>query len=104
MSNQEYKILVKEHFLPDRRVILVLCDEDILGKIYEEGKKVLDLTSSYFKGELIDLNIIEKKTKRAYIVNVSGKNSIAYALEHNLIYESDIVYFDKIPHAESLTS
>ena len=42
-------VSVTKHTTPDKRLVLALCDKDILGKKFEDSKRVLDLSSNFFK-------------------------------------------------------
>ena len=51
-------ILVKVHETPNGKLIAV-CDEELLGKRYEEGNKELDLVrySDFYRGEREDEDV-----------------------------------------------
>lgn len=44
-------MIVKMHKTQDNRIVLAVCDNDLLDKKFEEGKMQLDLTSYFYKGE-----------------------------------------------------
>jgi hypothetical protein len=43
-------MILKEHKSHDGKCVIALCDDDILGKKFEENGLQLDLTSSFYKG------------------------------------------------------
>ena len=43
------KILIKIHM--SYRNVIAVCDEDLLGKKFEDEKRQLDIKEGFFKGE-----------------------------------------------------
>ena len=41
----------KVHRTKDGRLILALCDSELLGKVFVEGDVKLDLTTDFYQGE-----------------------------------------------------
>jgi uncharacterized protein len=97
-------MIVKIHITEDKKLILSVCDSDLIGKKFEEKNKQLDLTSNFYKGkekseqETYDLMI------QAYILNLVGEKSINLALKHELISGDHIDHIKKIPYAQCLKS
>jgi len=67
-------ILVKKH-VQGGKLILAICDADLLGKKLEDGNKQLDLSGAFYKGEEMKEEEIIKLCKEALSVNVVGKES-----------------------------
>ena len=85
------------------RLIVAVCDEDLIGKKFEDGNKQLDLTGNFFKGE-------EKTEKEAEEViidmqredatfNIAGKKSCNLFRKLGLITEQGILYVNSVPVA-----
>lgn len=85
------------------RNIITITDKELIGKIFEEGKKQLDIKESFYKGD-IKLpkevkEIIDYGRKEDAIFNIVGEKSINIALEENLITEESIGKIANIPYA-----
>ena len=88
-----------------RRVVAV-CDSNLLGKKFEEGKSQLDIRETFYKGEEID----GKKLSEIYLrektedstFNIVGEESVKIALELGIITEGNIGKVNGIPFALSL--
>ena len=84
----------------DGHVIVAVCDNDILGKNFKEGKFVLKIEESFYKG----MEACEKEVKdallKATIANISGERSIACAVECGCIEPDNVIFIEGIPHAQ----
>jgi uncharacterized protein len=81
-----------------RKKILAICDSEILGRRFEEGKLQLDLASPFYKGEKASRESIEKEIFGSYIVNAAGERCIGLLLELKLAEEKDIKRIGGIPY------
>ena len=93
-------MILKQHKNQEGQVVLAICDEDIIGKKYEEGKLQLDLTSNFYKGESRTEEDILKLIPAAHILNLVGQKSVDFALKHKLIEKEHIITIADIPHAQ----
>lgn len=84
--------------------VLAICDEDLIGKTFEEGELFLEISEDFYKGE--------KKTKEEVLemlrdeniknFNIVGKESISVALKAGIIEKQNILTVGGVPHAQSL--
>lgn len=93
-------MIVKEHVANDGRIILVLCDSNLLNKTFEEDNKILDLTSEFYKGEEKNKEETIAEIKKAHIVHAIGEESINLLKELNLITTDNVLIVQEIPHSE----
>jgi hypothetical protein len=84
----------------DGHVIVAVCDIDILGKKFKEGKFVLKLDESFYKGEEVGDNDVKEALSCATIANIAGERSIACAVECGCIEPDTVIFIDGIPHAQ----
>ncbi len=89
-------MLVKIHKSPNG-TILAICDKELIGKKFTQGKLQLNLTSSFYKGEEILVQKILELLKRAYIVNLVGKKAISFGLKANVIDKKSVMKIKNIP-------
>ena len=92
-------MIVKIHKTEDKRMILAICDSDLLGKKFEEKNKQLDLTSDFYKGEEKSEQEICDLMRNAHNLNLVGKKSVTLAINENLISGNHIKEIKKIPYA-----
>jgi hypothetical protein len=89
------------------RTIVALCDNDILGKKFEEpfenGIKQLFIREDFYKGEEKTyeevLEIMSFWIREDATFNLAGKETIRAALEANIIKKENIQYVDDVPYA-----
>lgn len=93
-------MIVKKHITSDKKLILAVCDKDILGKCLEENSLVLDLSSSFYDGTEKNAEETKKDIKKAYIINLVGKKSVQLGIDMDLI--ANVRQVSKIPYASAI--
>ncbi|MBS3140106.1 DUF424 family protein [Candidatus Woesearchaeota archaeon] len=91
--------IVAEKQGPHGRVVVV-SDENILGRIFEQDNLRLDLTSKFYRGFKKTGKEVIALLKGAQHLHFTGKHSVALAIELNLIESKNILYVNGVPHAE----
>jgi hypothetical protein len=88
------------------RNVVAICDSEILGKKFEEGRLQLDLSGSFFMGEEKTeeevREIIEDQKREDATFNIAGEKACRLALEAGLIDQSGISRVDGVPVALAL--
>ncbi|MBI2547172.1 MAG: DUF424 family protein [Candidatus Aenigmarchaeota archaeon] len=89
-------------FTTRTEVIVAICDEDILEKVFEfkETQAKIKISKHFYGEHLVDDNIAIKLMDRATIGNIFGKNIVNLAKENGFISEENIINVDGIPHAQ----
>ena len=85
------------------RNVVAICDSDLIGKKFEEGKFQLDIKENFYKGEEIFedkvIDIMQKMSKEDSIFNIVGEKSVNCALKAGIISEEGIKKIQGIPFA-----
>ncbi len=88
------------------RICIAICDSDLIGKRFEEGKRQLDIRETFYKREVLNKEELVQLIKRQMIedatFNIVGKESIQVALEAGLISKESISKIKNIPFALTL--
>ena len=95
-------MIAKIHQLKEGKIMIALCDEELINQKIEEGDQQLDLTSEFYKGEKISEEELKPLIKKAKIINAVGKRTIAFLKKQNEIKEK-ILTIKEIPHAQIIT-
>jgi hypothetical protein len=94
-------MLVKIH--SSYRRIVAICDNELLGKKFEEGKRAIEIKESFFKGEEKTseeiLQIIEESRGEDATFYIVGKDSVNIALKSGLVQKEGIIEIQTIPIA-----
>ena len=88
---------VKIHSRSGRDVVAI-CDEELIGKIFETKEKQLNISKEFYKGEKKNEEEVISIIKKAVNLNIVGKNSVDIALKTNLVLKSDIKRIKNIPY------
>ena len=80
--------------------ITAICDEEIIGKRFDEGDIHLEVSERFYNGRLIGDDAAADEMNNARILNITGKNIINLALKKGVIKKSNILQVQRIPHAE----
>lgn len=85
------------------RYVIAICDSELLGKVFEEGKFQLDVKKSFFEGEKADekeiIKIIQDMSREDATFNIIGKKSVNAALKAGIIDEDAVGEVKEVPFA-----
>ncbi len=81
-------------------ILLIVTDTNLIGKSFEEKNTQLDLTKKFYSGEEKTVEEVKKLFKNAYIIHLTGENSVTLGQEMSLVQK--IITVDNVPHAEVL--
>ena len=88
------------------RTVVAICDSDLVGKTFEEGKRFLDIKESFYKGEEKTEEQIEKIMRDLFkedsTFNIVGEQATKTALKVGIISEEGILNIQGIPYALGL--
>ena len=83
-----------------RRVVAV-CDSDIVGKKFEEGKMQLDLRSNFYQEKEMNfeeaIEFIKRQKMEDASLNIVGKESINASIKACIITERNVAFISDIP-------
>ena len=94
-------MLVKIH--KTYRDVVAICDSDLIGKRFEEGRFQLYIKESFFKGEKTSkekvIKIMQYMSREDSTFNIVGEKSVNTALEAGIITKEGIKRIQGIPFA-----
>lgn len=94
-------MLIKIH--KSYRDVIAICDSDLIGKRFEEGRFQLDIKESFFKGEKTSeekaIKIMKSYSAEDATFNIVGEKSVDTALEAGIITKEGIKKIQGIPFA-----
>jgi len=83
------------------RNIVAVADSNLIGKIFEEGIKQIDIRESFFKGEEADekkvIEVLKDMDKEDAIFNIVGRKSIECGIKAGVIRKEGVIEIDGIP-------
>ena len=93
-------LLVRMHKKEGRTVVAV-CDKELLGKLIEDGKRQLDLTSDFYKGVEMPRAELGDLVRNADGVNLVGKEAVQLGLDEGVIEKEQVMLVKGVPHAHA---
>ncbi len=76
------------------RYVVAVCDSDLLGKRFEEGRFQLDVKESFYKGdeksENEAINLMKDMAREDATFNIVGEKSVKAALKAGIIHEESV--------------
>ncbi len=85
---------------------MAICDTELLGKKFEQGRLQLDLTGEFFNGEEKTedeiLEIVKNADREDATFNIIGSQSVQLALKAGIIDKKGIKKIQGIPTALTL--
>jgi hypothetical protein len=85
------------------RNVVAICDRELIGKKFEEGKFQLDVKENFFKGKEVSkeeaLEIMRDMKLEDSTFNIIGEKAINIALEAEIIAKEGVGKIADIPFA-----
>ena len=94
-------MLIKIH--KSYKYVIAICDSDLLGKIFEQGNKVLNIRESFYNGEEYSeekaIKLMQDMIREDATFNIAGEKSCNTALKAGIISKEGIKKVQNIPFA-----
>ena len=81
-------------------LLIGACDENLIGKKFEDGKFQIDVKKEFYDGERITSDVLKKFLEEATIANLVGKATIKVAINMGLVDPDCIIKIKGVPHAQ----
>lgn len=92
-------LIAKKHEIGNDSVLAV-CDKELLGKEFEDGKLFFSVNEKFFGGDKVTKEeLIETMTEFGSI-NLFGNKCVEIAIEQGLINENNVILISGIKHAQ----
>lgn len=82
------------------QTLVAVCDREILGKTFRQGKLKLDVKPSFYKGNLMKVDEAVKMLIEADIANLSGENIVTATVEKGLADARAVIRILGTPHLQ----
>ncbi|MHA1804735.1 MAG: DUF424 domain-containing protein [Promethearchaeota archaeon] len=92
------KVYIKIHYRNEIETV-ACCDENLLDQIFIEGTLKIEISSSFFGGELMTMKEAIEILKNASFFNIVGENVIQQAIEHKIISREGVRVINGVPMA-----
>lgn len=86
----------------NNEVVVAICDEDIVGKTFREGKLKIEVKKDFYCGELVPIEKGIEAIKKGTVINIVGNNIVSEAINAGLIHPQGIIKIGGIAHAQKV--
>lgn len=83
-----------------RRVLLAVCDAELLGKVLKDGKIYFEVRRDFYDGLKMSVEEAVDLMAQSTIVNMVGRNIVGKAIERGLIHPDAVLNISGVPHAQ----
>ena len=91
---------IKKH-ITGGKLILAVCDDELIGKIFEEGDMQIDLSSGFYRGEKVDEESAGTVVKKAHMLNIVGEKTLKFFIAQGLVDgDSHVLRVKGVPHLQ----
>ncbi|MBI2499457.1 DUF424 family protein [Candidatus Woesearchaeota archaeon] len=94
-------IFVKVH--KGLREVVAICDKELIGKVFSEGKYELKVGEFFYKGKEVSEDEVKEIMLNATNLNIVGERSINIAIKLGLVNEKNVLSIGGVRHAQSIT-
>jgi hypothetical protein len=97
-------MLLRERETPEGLLVSV-CDDDCLGRTYENGEVSLEVTEEFYGGDeadRVDESAVVDSLTRATVANIVGDEAVAVAVDAGIIDEETVLDVGGTRHAQLL--
>ena len=96
-------MILKVHEGADGSRVIAVCDDDLLGKRFEEKNLRLDLSTEFYNGERKEGETLLKEIRKGRChLNIAGEHSVDFCAKNHLIEKKNTIKVDGIPHAQAI--
>ncbi|NOZ82814.1 MAG: DUF424 family protein [Euryarchaeota archaeon] len=84
----------------EMEVLVAVCDEELLGQVFEEGELVLDVREEFYGGERLTESEVLQVLREATIANLTGRGAVRMGIKAGVIDRRNVLKVQGIPHAQ----
>jgi hypothetical protein len=83
-----------------RNVLLAICDCEVLGKTFREGKIVFHVKKEFYNGGKVSVEEAVGMIENSTIVNMVGRNCVEKAIAKGYVHPEAVLRIEGVPHAQ----
>ncbi len=82
------------------RVLLAVCDAELLGNVLKDGEIVFKVSKDFYDGVKTSVEEAVDLMEESTIVNMVGHNVVQKAIERGMVHPEAVLYISGVPHAQ----
>jgi hypothetical protein len=89
-------------FKSQGETVVAVCDCELLGKCFREGKLILEVKREFYEGSLASVKDALKVIETSTIANIVGQRIVSEAIKAGLVCEESVIRISGVPHAQMI--
>ncbi len=81
-------------------VMVTICDAELLGETFRQGKMKLEVNSKFYGGTLCAVGEAMNALAHADVANLVGEATIKAAVGEGLVDPRAVIHFGRVPHVQ----
>lgn len=86
----------------DEGLLVAVCDDDVLGKTFEDGDVSLTVSEEFYGGDEVDEQTVLNSLAHASVANIVGTESVELAVREGFVEEANVLDIETTRHAQFL--
>ena len=104
MSGEEKGLYYVRIHQINGKILVAVCDEEILGKEFRKGDIVLSISSEFYKGERVDLRRVIELILESDIAVITGKRIVNELIKAGLAVPEAVLKIGDQLHVQIIKS
>jgi hypothetical protein len=96
-EKKEMYLKIHQH---EAETLIAVCDCDILGKKFTDGRLKIEVTADFFSGEKASCSEVEAALKAATMANFVGSKAVEHAISLGYVERDCTLSIDGVPYAQ----
>jgi uncharacterized protein len=88
------------YYLKRNEKVVAICDEDLIGKKFEDEDRCIEVSERFYKGEKVSEEEAVKFLKAADNINLVGNKIVKLAVDLGIIKSNDVIEIQGVKHAQ----
>ncbi len=81
-------------------VFVNICEREVLGKVFREGRAILNVNHEFYGGEEVDVNFAFDLVEEATVVSLVGNQLVEEAIRRGLVHKDSVLSVSGIKFAQ----
>ena len=81
-------------------LLVAVCDEELAGETIKQGDLEINISTHFYKGDLVGEEAVLQALKGSFAGNFFGKRAVSVALKAGVVSPENVKKLGDIPHAQ----
>jgi len=83
-------------------VLVAVCDAELLGKRFKQGRLRLEVKTAFYQGELSTIEEAMRALAGASVANLVGEETVRAAVREGFVDPRAVIRFGEVPHVQMI--